>query len=255
MAFRRKVRVIALSPAAWPILAVLALLLAALFLQPLSSPAAAVSLYYGKPLKGIAVALDPGHGGIDSGAHHRSIVLEKEIVLEIGLQLRRLLEQAGARVMITRDKDEELSGHFPHDGMARHHRDLRGRVKLINESKADLFVSLHINSIHDPGVRGPIAFYAPRRPESKGLAAAVHAELNPLFRAEPGSGQLVHQEPRESSGFYILNETEMPGILLEIGFISSPADRALLQNQAFKKKIARAIFLGIAQYTCGEKDP
>ncbi|NLA05707.1 MAG: N-acetylmuramoyl-L-alanine amidase [Firmicutes bacterium] len=252
MAFLRKIRVMTVPPLTWPALAALALLLAALALSP---SAAMVSLYYGKPLQGMTIALDPGHGGIDSGAHHESLLLEKEIVLEIGLQLRRLLEQGGARVMITREKDEELSKHCPDEGMARHRRDIRGRVKLINTSQAHLFISLHINSIHDPSVRGPIAFYAPGKPESKRLAGTVHDALNPLFSADAKAGQLVHQAPQESSAFFILNETEMPGILLEIAFITNPDDRALLQGKPFRKKIARAIYLGLAEYACGEEDP
>lgn len=255
MAFLRRIKVIAIPPLTWPALSALALLLAALAHLALSPSAGMVSLYYGKPLKGMTIALDPGHGGIDSGAHHESLLLEKEIVLEIGLQLRRLLEQGGARVMITREQDEELSKHFPDDGMARHRRDIRGRVKLINASQADLFISLHVNSIHDPTVRGPIAFYAPGKPESKRLAETVHAELNPLFSADAKAGQLVHRAPQESSAFFILNETGMPGILLEIAFITSSDDRTLLQGKPFRKKIARAIFLGIAEYACGEEDP
>ena len=254
MPFPRKIKVIVFPSFIWPVLALLALPLLAFaaLASPLSGP---VALYYGSPLKGTTVALDPGHGGIDSGAHFKSTMLEKEIVLEIGLELRRLLEQAGARVMITREIDEELSYHFPDGSMARHRRDIRGRARLINASQAHLLISLHINTIYDSSVRGPIAFYVPEKSESKTLAMAIHKNINPLFSADAKAGQLVHQHPQESSAYFILNETDMPGILLEIGFLTNPDDRLLLGKKSFRKKIARAIFLGIVDYIYGDTEP
>lgn len=244
-----RVRVIVFPPSAWPLLALAALCLAAaaLAFSPWTSP---VSLYYGSPLKGITVALDPGHGGIDSGTHFESVMLEKEIVLEIALELRRLLEQAGAGVMMTREIDEELSRHCPDESLARHRRDVRGRVVLINASQAHLAVSLHINSIHDSSVGGPIAFYAGGNPENKRLAETIQGGLNPLFGDRPG--RLVHRQPQESNAYYVLNESDMPAVILEAAFMTSPEDRELLKSKAFRKKIARAIFLGVVDYVYGK---
>ncbi len=254
MAFSRKIKVIVFPPSIWPFLALLALFVFAAATLAFSPSAGLVSLYYGSPLKGVTVAIDPGHGGIDSGAHFESVMLEKEIVLEIGLELRRLLEQAGARVMITRKKDEDLSRHYSDDNLPRHRRDLRGRVKLINAAAADLSISLHINSIYDTSVRGPIAFHAGGNPENKRLAEALQNNLNPLFSADAKPGQLVHQHPQESNVFYILNEVDMPSVLLEAAFMTNPDDRELLSSKSFRKKIARAIFMGVVQYIFGEQN-
>ncbi|NMD41775.1 MAG: N-acetylmuramoyl-L-alanine amidase [Firmicutes bacterium] len=253
MSFFRKIGVISFPRYTWPLLALL--LLAVLTVVNLPPRALPASLYLGSPLKGLTVALDPGHGGIDSGTHFQSVLLEKEIVLEIGLQLQRLLEQAGARVMITRVKDEELSYHFPDDSLPRHRRDIRGRVKLINESRADLMISLHVNSIHDPGVRGPIAFYRTGDHASKHLAAAVHAAINPLFSADAKPGQLIHQNPQESNVYFILNETAMPGIILEVAFMTNADDRRMLEDSSTRHEIARAIFLGVIEYLYREAEP
>lgn len=249
----RKINVIVFPPLTWPLLALLVLcaLAVALGFFPAGTP---VWLYYGSPLKGITVALDPGHGGIDSGAHFESSMLEKDIVLEIGLELRRLLEQAGARVMLTREKDEDLSRHCPDLSLPRHRRDVRGRVILINNSGANLAVSLHLNSIYDSSVRGAIAFYAGGNPENKRLAEAIQKNMNPLFLADAKEGQLVHQQAQESNAFYILNETKMPAVLLEAAFMTSPDDRALLKSESFRKKIARAVFMGIVEYVFGKPD-
>lgn len=249
MALNRKVKVIVFPPSAWPLLALaaLCLLAAALAFSPLTGP---VSLYYGSPLKGITVAIDPGHGGIDSGTHFESVMLEKEIVLEIGLELRRLLEQAGARVMLTREIDEELSRHCPDEGLARHRRDVRGRVVLINASRADLALSLHINSIYDSSVGGPIAFYAGGNPENRRLAETIQGGINPIFSDRPG--RLVHRHPQESGAYYVLNESNMPTVILEVAFMTSPEDRELLGSKSFRKKIARAVFLGVVDYVYGK---
>ena len=165
-----KIKVITFPPSLWPLLALLALLVSAAATLAFSPSARLASLYYGSPLKGVTVAIDPGHGGIDSGAHFESLMLEKDIVLEIGLELRRLLQQAGARVMITREKDENLAYHFPDDSLPLHRRDVRGRVKLINASAATLAISLHINSIYDSSVRG-------RSPSTPGAIRKISAWL------------------------------------------------------------------------------
>jgi len=249
-----KIKVITFPPSLWPLLALLALFVSAAATLAFSPTVRLASLYYGSPLKGVTVAIDPGHGGIDSGAHFESLMLEKDIVLEIGLELRRLLQQAGARVMITREKDENLAYHFPDDSLPLHRRDVRGRVKLINASAATLAISLHINSIYDSSVRGPIAFYAGSNPENKRLAEAIQRNINPLFTADAKKGQLVHQLAQESNAFYILNEVDMPAVLLEAAFITSPDDRELLGSKSFRKKIARAIFMGIVEYIFSEEN-
>lgn len=249
----RKINVIIFPSLVWPLLALTMLL--AVFLSALYPGASLVTLYYGSPLKGITVAIDPGHGGIDSGTHFESRILEKDIVLEIGLELRRLLEQAGARVMITREKDEDLSRHCPDETMALHRRDVHGRTRLINASQADFSLSLHINSIYDPSVRGPIAFYAGGNPENKRLADTIQKNVNPLFGAEAKPGQLMHQQPQESNAYYILNETTMPSVLLEIAFMTNPDDRELLINRSFKQGIARGIFMGIVEYVYSKQVP
>lgn len=254
MALPGKIKVIVLPPLFWPLLALLALFIIAAVAPTLSPSAGLVSLYYGSPLKGITVAIDPGHGGIDSGAHFESVILEKEIVLEIGLSLRRLLEQAGARAVLTREKDEDLSRYFPDETLALHRRDIRGRVNLINASGAGLALSLHINTIYDSSVRGPITFYAGRDGENKRLAESIQRNINPLFSAETKPGQLMHQDPQESNAYYILNETDMPTVLLEMGFMTNPDDRKLLTEKQFQNKIARAIFLGVVEYVYGQPE-
>ncbi|HOA36680.1 MAG TPA: N-acetylmuramoyl-L-alanine amidase, partial [Bacillota bacterium] len=82
---------------------------------------------------------------------------------------------------------------------------------------------------------------------------AIHNQINPLFSADAKPGQLVHQQPQESNAFYILNQTTMPGILLEIAFMTNPDDRRLLKNKSFRKKMVQKIFLGVVEYSYGQE--
>jgi N-acetylmuramoyl-L-alanine amidase CwlD len=215
-----------------------------------SRPAA---IYYGYPLKGARILVDPGHGGIDPGSHHNGSFTEKEIVLSVGLELRRLLEQAGAEIIITRETDEDVSRHIPGSEGSRYQRDMKSRVKLINESGADLFVSLHINSIYDPTVRGAIVFYCNSRPENKVLAEAIQKNINPVVALNPGPDQYIHQNTKEGS-YLVLNSAEIPGVIVEMAFMTSPDDRELLKQDRFRKKLAQAILVGIAEYIYSRKE-
>lgn len=248
---RNRLRILVFPPPFIPLLLLFVLSgLIGLQLLTLARPAA---IYYGYPLKGARILIDPGHGGIDPGAHHNGSFTEKEVVLSVGLELRRLLEQAGAEVVMTRETDEDVSRHTPGDPASRYQRDMNSRVKLINESSADLFVSLHINHIYDPTVRGAIVFYRNSRPENKRLAEAIQNNLNPVVAVDPRPGQLIHQQTKEGS-YLVLNSAEIPGVLVEMAFMSSPADRELLKQDRYRKKLAQAILIGIAEYIYGRKD-
>ena len=120
-------------------------------------PVQPASLYYGRPLKGSVIVLDPGHGGIDSGSHYEERILEKDIVLAIGLELRRLLTQAGATVIMTRERDEDTSKYIPGDPASRYQRDIR-QAQGHQRVRCGPLLSLHLNSFSDPTVRGAIAF-------------------------------------------------------------------------------------------------
>src|SRR5690554_5757099 len=98
------------------------------------------------PLSGHVIVLDPGHGGIDGGASSESGALEKDITLKISFKLRDYLQQAGALVLMTREGDHDLASESTERVRSRKVEDLRKRVSLINDSNADAFVSIHLNS-------------------------------------------------------------------------------------------------------------
>ncbi len=224
-------------------LVILLLVWAALTCLP--SPARP-AIRLGFPLQGAVVVIDPGHGGIDSGVTSGRIE-EKNINLAVSLELGRLLEQAGATAILTRSRDEDISHLLPEEADSRYRRDIKARVKIINESRADLFISIHIDSCTDPSIRGAIAFYNQKYPENKLLAERVQSHLNPVVNINPQPGEYVHQDIKEGS-YYILNEARVPGIIIEIAFMTNPTDRELIVQHSYRIKVAQALFMGILEY-------
>jgi len=178
------------------------------------------------------IIVDPGHGGIDPGAVGFNGLLEKEIVLKTGNHLQKILNQAGADVIMTRTTDTELN--------RRKREDLALRVDMANKKKADLYISIHVNSFPSSRWRGAQTFYQKNQPESKKLAEAIQTELigvmkNTTRKAKP-------------EDYYTTRNTNMPAVIVEIGFISNPAEAKLMVKNEYQRKLALAIYSGIANY-------
>lgn len=200
--------------------------------------------------KGVTVIIDPGHGGIDGGVCRGDDLLEKDINLAIAKQLSSLLRKKGFAVQMTRDTDKDVSDLLPNGADTRHRRDVHGRAKFINDSDGDLFVSIHVNSCEDPYTRGAITFFTENDPQSEALAAAVQNRLNTVTRAKPQDGEYFHENTR-TGDFYLLLHTDIPGAIVEVGFITSPSDKKLLSTKSYRNKLAEAICAGIESYAAG----
>ncbi|MEW6182550.1 MAG: N-acetylmuramoyl-L-alanine amidase [Bacillota bacterium] len=187
---------------------------------------------------GRTIVVDPGHGGVDPGAHYRGEILEKELVLSIAEEVRRYLTSAGAEVIMTRTSDRDLAPPDITSLAARKRRDLKARVSLANRAKADLYLSIHINSSRDPNKTGVYVFYSPK-PGSKQLAERIEQEA---WR------YLGKQRSPLPGTFYILRETEMPAVLVEAGFISNPQEKRLLCDKRYQEKVAWVVFRGVVSY-------
>ncbi|NLV92737.1 MAG: N-acetylmuramoyl-L-alanine amidase [Firmicutes bacterium] len=184
------------------------------------------------------VVLDAGHGGIDSGAHDGAGVYEKDIVLDVVLRMREYLARYGLTVELTRETDQDLSGFETHR-RGRHRQDLANRVKIMNQGQ--VAVSIHVNAIADPSVHGAVVFYARGSEQGKLLAEKVLAEL----------GKVQHLNhsfvvPREN--IYVLRNTSVPTILVELGFISNAEDKAKLITESYRQTLAEAVSRGILDY-------
>jgi N-acetylmuramoyl-L-alanine amidase len=173
------------------------------------------------------IFIDPGHGGRDVGAIGNG-VFEKDVVLAISLQLGKILQQAGYGVVYSRTTDLEV--------------DLQPRVKAAEQNRADVFVSVHANSLESrlSNVNGVETYFAPGASRSKILAELVQNQIISLTGANDRGAR--------SARFFVIRNTSMPAILVETGFVTNPTEAANLNNPGYQEKMAAAIARGVDQY-------
>jgi len=206
----------------------------------------ATVLSYG--IAGKTIVVDPGHGGIDSGAVGRQTrVPEKEITLAISKKLVRALSQAGAMVVLTRETDTDLSGDLHGSLIEKKRHDLSQRVAKAEQVKADLYLSIHTNADPSPRWYGAQTFYYANSEESKILANCIQDELVRI---------LGNNKRKAKEGvFYIMEKTTMPTVIIEVGFISNPREERLLMDELYQTRIAYAIMSGLVKYSAKEGIP
>ncbi|MDF2607815.1 MAG: N-acetylmuramoyl-L-alanine amidase CwlD [Bacillales bacterium] len=199
------------------------------------------------PLSGKIIVLDPGHGGPDGGASGGEII-EKEVSLKISLLLRDYLQEQGAVVIMTRQSDKDLASPFTKGYSIRKTEDLRKRLKIINKSDADMFLSIHLNSLPIAKYSGAQTFYNIGSDDNKELAAFIQDELRKTLNNTNRVAKPIHN-------IYLLRKAEIPGALVEAGFLSNATERALLADEEYQDKIAFGIYKGILRSLTNEKAP
>ncbi|WP_025028073.1 N-acetylmuramoyl-L-alanine amidase CwlD [Caldalkalibacillus mannanilyticus] len=198
------------------------------------------------PLTGKVIILDPGHGGADGGAISKQGLIEKEVTLAISIYLRDLLQQSGALVLMTRETDTDLADEESKRAGRRKVEDLKNRVKMINENNADLFISIHLNSIPSPKWRGAQSFFHPQFEESHQVSLFIQDEL--IRNLEN-----TNRKAKKNQDIFILRHAEIPGSLVEVGFLSNAEESILLETAEYQKKVASSIYQGILRFYSGEK--
>lgn len=197
-----------------------------------------------RPLAGIllgrVVVIDPGHGGPDPGAVGPRGELEKDVVLGISLHLRHYFTAAGARAILTRERDEDLSG-LPPDVPDIKAIDLRRRVEIARGARADVFLCIHANATESSYWRGAQTFYRDNHPDSDRLARCIQREL---VRVTRRTDRVALPGPKQ----YVLDNVPMPAVTVEVGFMSNPEEARLLTDSDYQKLVAWAIFLGTVRY-------
>ena len=198
------------------------------------------------PLSGKIILLDPGHGGPDGGAESGD-TLEKDIALEITLKVRDYLQEQGALVVMTRETDTDLADPNTRGYSRRKVEDLRKRLNMINDSDNDFFASIHLNAIPSARWSGAQTFYAPHHKENARAAKFIQEELRKNLENTTRKAKPINE-------VYILKHAEKPGILVEVGFLSNPAERANLKKESYQEKVADSIYRGILRYFTNEKE-
>jgi len=185
-------------------------------------------------LSGHIVAIDPGHGGIDSGANGNGVV-EKEITLAISAKLCEILQANGAQVVMTRDSDIDYYTR----GKGGKRNDLLKRVDIINNSGAQLFVSIHCNAIRDARQSGSQVFYG--QAENKMLAEVAQKSLKSY---PPGN----RRQAKLDKDIIILKAAGIPGILVETGYLTNSNEAAQLADISYQQKLAEQIAKSLAYH-------
>ena len=192
-----------------------------------------------KPYSGAIVVIDAGHGGKDPGKVGANGTLEKDINLEIALLLKELLEEDGVTVVMTRQTD---TGLYDENSSNKKMQDLKGRLALIEESRADLVVSIHQNSFSDASVCGPQVFYYEGSVQGESAATLVQSALNT---------ELEITRPRmqkSNDNYFLLTRCSKIMIIAECGFLSNPTEEKMLNDKAYRQRLAEALRKGIYEY-------
>ena len=186
------------------------------------------------PLSGTVIVLDAGHGGKDEGAMIDGVT-EKGINLSIVFKLQKLFEDAGAEVVLTRIDENDLSS----SAAVNHKReDMKNRISIINDEKNDLLLSIHLNSYSNTSVKGAQTFYMKGNAASELLAGCIQVQFLDIdSKMEPKPGD-----------YYLLNNSRIPAVLIECGFLSNPEEREKLQQEDYQNKVANLIFAGTLNY-------
>ena len=213
----------------------------------------ALRVLRGQPLAATQVTLDPGHGGNDPGALHYG-QREAAVNLAIAKVLRSLLEQLGARVILTRDDGDSV---LPPPAPERD--ELQARADIANRAGAHLLVSIHADASTNPQLSGVLTFFGPasgykfdadRSPhlviESRRLARAMQREL------VKATGQI--NLGSRSAPFWILGATQVPAVLVETGFLTNKDEALRLAQIPFRERTAEGIARGLVAYVQGADD-
>lgn len=187
-----------------------------------------------------SVVIDAGHGGYDPGAITKQGVYEKEINLEMAKRVQELLKPCGINVILTRDEDED---YVPEGAQGRHTKkqaDLNYRIFMATQAKVDAFISLHLNATVTGLNSGAETFYHFKSNEGKILAETIQQELVKV----PGMNRRI----AKPGDFYIINNSPMPTVIVELGYLSNPKEQKKLQESWYQDQLAHAVAKGIANY-------
>lgn len=233
--------------------------------NPTSPP---TTIFTAKHVKDLVVVIDPGHGGRDPGAIGKKGTKEKHITLKIAQHLKDLIrKRLGSTVLLTRSKDNFL--------------DLEKRVEFANKKKADIFISIHVNSHPQTKIKGLEVYHFGKASDPRALAVAARENGMKLednappwqfIIADKLNDQKIEQSqtfawttnktlvktlktsyPVKDHGvktapFYVLRFTTMPSILAEVAFVSNPEEEKRLKTKSFQKHLAEGIYKGLRSY-------
>ncbi len=194
------------------------------------------------PVSGKVIVIDAGHGKPDEGAESSNGTTEAETNLKIALKLQNLLEQSGSTVILTRSDENAIYDLDKKTLRQKKISDIHNRVKIGNESSADIFVSIHLNKIPQQQYDGWQTFYNAESADGKKLAVSIQQNLNDSIQREN------NRVAKTIDNIYIIKHVEIPTAIVECGFLSNPEEEKLLLENEYQNKLAWGIYNGIIDY-------
>lgn len=197
------------------------------------------------PVSDKVIVIDAGHGIPDEGAQSSNGTTEAQINLKIALKLQFLLEQAGSTVILTRSDENAIYDLNSKTLRQKKVSDIHNRVKIGNESSADLFVSIHLNKVPQEQYWGWQCFYKDGDENSKKLAKLLQENLNEAIQKEN------KRVAMRIDNVYIIKHVEIPISIVECGFLSNEEEEKQLLNDEYQNRLAWGIYNGIIDYFYG----
>ena len=186
-------------------------------------------------VKNKIITIDPGHGGSDSGAVGPNGYTEKEGAFAISQKVASILNQSGAKVVMTRDSDVDVYGP---NASARN--ELQSRVDVGNNANSDIFVSIHCNAFVNPAANGTQTFYYGSSYQGQRLAQSIQEKMI--------EANGLRDRGISTCNFYVVKHSYMPAVLIETAFITNYDEEALLSDDEWQTTMAKAIAEGINEY-------
>lgn len=186
-------------------------------------------------VKNKIITIDPGHGGSDSGAVGPNGYTEKEGAFAISQKVASILNQSGAKVVMTRDSDVDVYGP---NASARN--ELQARVDVGNNANSDIFVSIHCNAFVNPAANGTQTFYYGSSYRGQRLAQSIQEKMI--------EANGLRDRGISTCNFYVVKHSYMPAVLIETAFITNYDEEALLSDDEWQTTMAKAIAEGINEY-------
>jgi len=196
--------------------------------------------------KKIRILIDPGHGGVDPGTTGDSGKAEAPINLDISTKLMKFLEGGGFEVEMTRYDENALYTEKSPTIRAKKNEDLDNRVKVINNSNADLVISIHLNSFPQKQYYGAHVFYKKNCEISKIAAETLQDNLKEILDKNN------NRVPQIKKDMKIMDDSTTPIILIECGFLSNNEEEKKLLTDEYQEKVAWAIYTGLMKYFNGQ---
>ena len=185
-----------------------------------------------------SIVIDAGHGGVDGGCVGKNTgITESELNLIYAKKLQELCSQAGLRVVMTR---ADMNGLYSLFATNKKKSEMKKREQIINESDADLLISIHMNSLPIKSVKGAQVFFRGDNLAGKEFADSITNSLKNNLEYIRGDSKI--------GDYYILNCNDKAGILIECGFLSSPEEEILLSQSDYIQKFCNAVMVGIFNF-------